>query len=170
MRCASGAPHLGHRNHEAESLLVILRLCGALFLSAEEHLPNTLRQMLIYQALGFSVPHFGHVSLILAPDKSKLSKRCGVRACLALAGCRDHITSGWGPVFINVWRPGNRNLYLRDQRSMQLFSQGIRLDPTSLAYMPSRLLELSCLGGCPAGTAPRAWASSGPRATWRPPW
>ncbi|PNH06735.1 Glutamate--tRNA ligase, chloroplastic/mitochondrial, partial [Tetrabaena socialis] len=46
-------------------------------LRAEEHLPNTLRQMLIYQALGFQVPQFGHVSLILAPDKSKLSKRHG---------------------------------------------------------------------------------------------
>ena len=44
---------------------------------AEEHLPNTLRQVLIYQALGFPTPTFGHVSLILAPDKSKLSKRHG---------------------------------------------------------------------------------------------
>jgi len=44
---------------------------------AEEHLPNTLRQMLIYQALGFPQPLFGHVSLILAPDRSKLSKRHG---------------------------------------------------------------------------------------------
>ncbi|KAF3777641.1 Glutamate--tRNA ligase [Nymphaea thermarum] len=44
---------------------------------AEEHLPNTLRQALIYKALGFSMPHFAHVSLILAPDKSKLSKRHG---------------------------------------------------------------------------------------------
>lgn len=33
--------------------------------------------MLIYEALGFSIPTFGHVSLILAPDKSKLSKRHG---------------------------------------------------------------------------------------------
>ncbi|CAN6454159.1 unnamed protein product [Victoria cruziana] len=44
---------------------------------AEEHLPNTLRQALIYKALGFSMPHFAHVSLILSPDKSKLSKRHG---------------------------------------------------------------------------------------------
>ena len=34
-------------------------------------------QVLIYQALGFQEPAFGHVSLILAPDKSKLSKRHG---------------------------------------------------------------------------------------------
>ncbi len=34
-------------------------------------------QVLIYQSLGFPTPVFGHVSLILAPDKSKLSKRHG---------------------------------------------------------------------------------------------
>ncbi|QCE04612.1 glutamyl-tRNA synthetase [Vigna unguiculata] len=44
---------------------------------AEEHLPNTLRQALIYKALGFPMPLFAHVSLILAPDRSKLSKRHG---------------------------------------------------------------------------------------------
>lgn len=46
-------------------------------LRAEEHLPNTLRQLLVYDALGFTPPAFGHMSLILAPDKSKLSKRHG---------------------------------------------------------------------------------------------
>jgi tRNA synthetases class I (E and Q), catalytic domain len=46
-------------------------------LRAEEHLPNTLRQLLVYEALGFQPPKFGHMSLILAPDKSKLSKRHG---------------------------------------------------------------------------------------------
>ncbi|GJV40687.1 glutamate--tRNA ligase, chloroplastic/mitochondrial [Tanacetum coccineum] len=44
---------------------------------AEEHLPNTLRQALIYKALEFPMPAFAHVSLILAPDRSKLSKRHG---------------------------------------------------------------------------------------------
>ncbi|CBI37719.3 hypothetical protein VitviT2T_003287 [Vitis vinifera] len=44
---------------------------------AEEHLPNTLRQALLYKALGFAMPSFAHVSLILAPDRSKLSKRHG---------------------------------------------------------------------------------------------
>ncbi|XRB05568.1 glutamyl-tRNA synthetase [Pycnococcus provasolii] len=44
---------------------------------AEEHLPNTLRQALVYRALGFPMPTFAHCSLILAPDRSKLSKRHG---------------------------------------------------------------------------------------------
>ncbi|WP_434579027.1 glutamate--tRNA ligase [Thermoanaerobacterium thermosaccharolyticum] len=43
----------------------------------EEHLSNTPKQILIYNALGFEKPSFAHVSMILAPDRSKLSKRHG---------------------------------------------------------------------------------------------
>eukprot|EP00933_Yihiella_yeosuensis_P082201 TRINITY_DN95990_c0_g1_i1.p1 TRINITY_DN95990_c0_g1~~TRINITY_DN95990_c0_g1_i1.p1 ORF type:complete len:636 (-),score=143.03 TRINITY_DN95990_c0_g1_i1:89-1996(-) len=46
-------------------------------LRAQEHLMNTPRQILIYEALGFEVPRFAHMPLILAPDRSKLSKRHG---------------------------------------------------------------------------------------------
>ncbi|NLC38766.1 MAG: glutamate--tRNA ligase [Clostridia bacterium] len=43
----------------------------------EEHLSNTPRQVLIYQALGFPLPAFAHISLILGKDRSKMSKRHG---------------------------------------------------------------------------------------------
>lgn len=43
----------------------------------EEHLSNTPRQILIYKALGFDVPKFAHVSLILGKDRTKMSKRHG---------------------------------------------------------------------------------------------
>ncbi|KRQ86409.1 Glutamate--tRNA ligase [Caloramator mitchellensis] len=43
----------------------------------EEHLSNTPRQILIYKALGFEVPKFAHVSLILGKDRTKMSKRHG---------------------------------------------------------------------------------------------
>jgi glutamyl-tRNA synthetase len=46
-------------------------------LRGEEHLPNTLRQILIYHALEAPLPRFGHLPLILAGDRSKLSKRHG---------------------------------------------------------------------------------------------
>jgi nondiscriminating glutamyl-tRNA synthetase len=46
-------------------------------LRGEEHLPNTLRQVLVYESFGFPLPQFGHLPLILAEDKSKLSKRHG---------------------------------------------------------------------------------------------
>ena len=44
---------------------------------AEEHLTNTLRQMLILEALGYRPPTYAHCSLILGQDRSKLSKRHG---------------------------------------------------------------------------------------------
>jgi glutamyl-tRNA synthetase len=44
---------------------------------AEEHLTNTHRQLILYEALGLKPPVFAHASLILGEDKSKLSKRHG---------------------------------------------------------------------------------------------
>ncbi|MGM0689520.1 MAG: glutamate--tRNA ligase [Bacillota bacterium] len=44
---------------------------------AEEHLSNTPRQLLCASALGYELPVFAHVPMILAPDRSKLSKRHG---------------------------------------------------------------------------------------------
>jgi glutamyl-tRNA synthetase len=43
----------------------------------EEHLPNTIRQLMIYESLGFDLPAFAHIPLILGDDRSKLSKRHG---------------------------------------------------------------------------------------------
>ena len=43
----------------------------------DDHLPNTLRQLALYEALGEEPPVFAHVSMILGPDGKKLSKRHG---------------------------------------------------------------------------------------------
>lgn len=43
----------------------------------EEHISNTPKQWLLQEALGFEHPEYGHLPLILAPDRSKLSKRHG---------------------------------------------------------------------------------------------
>ena len=43
----------------------------------EDHISNTPRQILIYEALGFAPPAFGHVAMVLGPDHTKLSKRHG---------------------------------------------------------------------------------------------
>jgi glutamyl-tRNA synthetase len=44
---------------------------------AEEHLPNTLRQLMLYEAYGLTPPEFAHVSLLIGEDRQKLSKRHG---------------------------------------------------------------------------------------------
>lgn len=50
-------------------------------LRAEEHLPNTLRQLMIYEGMNWQRPQFGHISLVLDEDRQKLSKRKGAVAC-----------------------------------------------------------------------------------------
>lgn len=57
----------------------------------EEHLINTPKQILLYQACGYTVPTFGHLPLILGPDGSKLSKRD------AAANAHDYMARGYLP-------------------------------------------------------------------------
>lgn len=72
---------------------------------AEEHLSNTPRQILLYQALALPMPIFGHISLILGKDRSKMSKRHGatsVEQYKALGYLPEAIVNflallGWSP-------------------------------------------------------------------------
>lgn len=47
----------------------------SLVIRGEEHLTNTPRQIMMYEALGLPVPEFAHLALILNPDRKKMSKR-----------------------------------------------------------------------------------------------
>jgi glutamyl-tRNA synthetase len=49
----------------------------------DDHLTNTPRQVPMFQALGFNVPQFGHLPMIMGPDKTRLSKRHGATSVLA---------------------------------------------------------------------------------------
>jgi glutamyl-tRNA synthetase len=48
-----------------------------------DHLSNTPKQILCYTALGYPVPVFAHIPMILGPDRSRLSKRHGATSVLA---------------------------------------------------------------------------------------
>ena len=48
-----------------------------------DHISNTPKQVLLYQALGAPLPVFAHVPLILGPDKTRLSKRHGATSVIA---------------------------------------------------------------------------------------
>src|SRR5207247_6101610 len=43
----------------------------------EDHISNTPRQILLFEALGFAAPRFGHLAMVLGPDHTRLSKRHG---------------------------------------------------------------------------------------------
>ncbi len=49
----------------------------------DDHLNNTPRQILLYEALGYEIPQFGHVSMIMGADKTRLSKRHGATSVMA---------------------------------------------------------------------------------------
>jgi glutamyl-tRNA synthetase len=51
-------------------------------LRGDDHINNTPRQILMYEALGFEVPRFGHMPLIHGKDKARLSKRHGAASLL----------------------------------------------------------------------------------------
>lgn len=50
-------------------------------LRAEEHLSNTLRQLMIFESMKWKAPEFGHLSVVLDEDKQKMSKRKGATSC-----------------------------------------------------------------------------------------
>jgi len=82
----------------------------------EEHLSNTPRQVLIYQALGVSSPQFAHISLILNTDGGKMSKRDGDTAVI------DYWKKGYLPeAIVNFiallgWSPsGEEEFYTLDE-------------------------------------------------------
>ncbi|CAA7409485.1 unnamed protein product [Spirodela intermedia] len=114
---------------------------------AEEHLPNTLRQALIYNALGFSMPSFAHVSLILAPDRSKLSKRHGATS---VGQFRE---MGYLPqAMVNYlallgWGDGTENEFFTIDQLVEKFSiervnkSGAIFDSTKLRWMNGQHLR-----------------------------
>jgi glutamyl-tRNA synthetase len=54
-----------------------------LVLRGDDHINNTPRQILLYQAMGYPVPEFAHVPMILGADQKRLSKRHGATSVMA---------------------------------------------------------------------------------------
>jgi len=52
-------------------------------LRGDDHLSNTPKQILIYEALGLSAPQFGHLPMILGSDRTRLSKRHGATSVVS---------------------------------------------------------------------------------------
>ncbi len=103
----------------------------------DDHVSNTPRQILIYEALGLPVPHFGHVPMILGPDRQKLSKRHGARAVI------EYKQDGLLPqALVNYlvrlgWSHGDQELFTREE--LIAFFDGTNLNPAAAAFDPAKL-------------------------------
>lgn len=91
----------------------------------EEHLVNTPKQILLYQALGLEVPQFGHLPLMLGKDGKKLSKR-------------------HGSVSLSQYREAG---YSRDATINFLARQGWALDGETEIFSRERFVEAFDIGG-----------------------
>ena len=97
---------------------------------AEEHLSNTPRQCLVYDALGFKKPTFGHISLILGKDHTKMSKRHGdpsYEDLIAQGYLTDAVVNyvallGWSP-------GGEREIYTMREMAEIFDIRGISKSP-----------------------------------------
>ncbi len=86
-------------------------------LRGDDHISNTPKQIGIYRAMGWEVPRFGHVPLILGPDKQRLSKRSGAtavgefqeRGFLSQAMFNFLTLLGWSP------GSGDREIFTREE-------------------------------------------------------
>jgi len=92
----------------------------------DDHISNTPKQVLLYEALGAPVPEFAHVPLILGPDKKRLSKRHGATSV------GEYETQGYLPeAMINFlallgWSPGgNQEVFSRDELIERFALDGI---------------------------------------------
>jgi len=88
----------------------------------EDHISNTPKQIMIYQALGFKVPKFAHLPLIMGEDGSRLSKRTGAVAV------SDYRKEGYlAEALVNYlmllgWSPGNNQEKVDMEAAVKKFS------------------------------------------------
>jgi len=92
----------------------------------DDHISNTPKQILLYRAVGATLPQFAHVPLILGPDKKRLSKRHGATSVM------EYARLGYLPEamvnFLSLlgWSPGgDKELFNRDELVAEFTLDGI---------------------------------------------
>lgn len=112
-----------------------------LVLRGDDHINNTPRQIQLYQALGYPVPQFAHVPMILGSDKTRLSKRHGATSVMAY---RDQ---GYLPeALVNYlvrlgWSHGDQEIFSMDEL-VSLFSLD-QVGRSASVFNPEKLLWLN---------------------------
>lgn len=107
----------------------------------DDHVNNTPRQILLYEALGHEAPQFGHVPMILGADKARLSKRHGATSVMA------YQEMGYLPeALVNYlvrlgWSHGDQEIFSTDEL-IRLFSLE-SVGKSAAIFNPEKLLWLN---------------------------
>ena len=106
-----------------------------------DHLSNTPRQVLVYQALNEATPKFAHISMILGPDKKRLSKRHGADSVL------EYKNQGYLPeALINYlvrlgWSHGDQEIFSKEEIIANFSLEN--LNRSAAIFNPEKLLWLN---------------------------
>ena len=107
----------------------------------DDHISNTPKQILLYEALGRPVPAFGHLPMILGPDGKRLSKRHGARAVDAFEAQGVLPDAMVNFLALLGWSPGTGEEILSRADLVERFSlervlkKGAVFDPDKLFWM-----------------------------------
>ncbi len=108
----------------------------------DDHINNTARQILMYQALGFTVPEFAHLPMILGSDKARLSKRHGA---VSVTWYRDAGYLPWALVNYLVrlgWSFDDKTEIFSREMLLQNFDFD-RVGKTASVFNPDKLMWLN---------------------------
>ncbi|MGP0628124.1 glutamate--tRNA ligase [Nitrospina sp. 32_T5] len=104
----------------------------------DDHLSNTPKQVLLYDALGAARPEFAHISMILGPDKTRLSKRHGATSTL------EYKKQGYLPhALINYlarlgWSHGDQELFTLEEMTQHFALENVTI--SAAVFNPEKLL------------------------------
>lgn len=107
----------------------------------DDHLSNTPKQILIYEALGYDTPKFAHVSMILGSDKTKLSKRHGAASVTA------YREMGYLPeALVNYltrlgWSYGDQEIFSKEELIQKFTLDNVGKSPA--VFNPEKLIWLN---------------------------
>jgi len=112
----------------------------------DDHLSNTPKQILCYEALDYTVPEFAHVSMILGKDRSRLSKRHGATSVQAFRDA-GYVADAMVNYLARLgWSHGDQEVFSRAEL-VELFdvkdvaSSGAVFDVTKLEWLSQHYLK-----------------------------
>jgi glutamyl-tRNA synthetase len=107
----------------------------------DDHLTNTPRQVPIFEALGFPVPRFGHLPMILGSDKARLSKRHGATSIMAYKEM-GYLPEAMVNYLVRLgWSHGDQEIFTR-QELIEKFTWD-HVQKSAAVFNPEKLLWMN---------------------------
>ena len=107
----------------------------------DDHLTNTPRQVPMFHALGFPVPQFGHLPMILGADKARLSKRHGATSIMAYKEM-GYLSEAMVNYLVRLgWSHGDQELFTRSELTEKFNWKNVQ--SSAAVFNPDKLLWMN---------------------------